>query len=168
MATQLGLGENTTCLSGAEYEVDGFDELDDDKLHVFLSSEYAPGYIGWLLKGVSTVQLGLAAKPGRQIKLRPFFEHLKSHFNSDAVMLSGRGGPIPCGGIVSPWARGNACLLGDAAGMVSPLTAGGIHPSIEIGEQLGVAIAAHLTHGLALPQDQIRPMVKQYLSLIHI
>ena len=162
MARQLGLGKNTASLSGAEYEVEGFDELDGDKLHVFLSSEFAPGYIGWLLKGVTTVQLGLAAKPGQQIKLRPFFEFLKSHFGSDATMISGRGGLIPCGGIVSPWARGNTCLLGDAAGMVSPLTAGGIHPSIEIGEQLGVAIAAHLHHGLALPQDQIQPMIKQY------
>lgn len=162
MAEQLGLGKNTACLSGAEYEVEGFDELDGDKLHVFLSSEYAPGYIAWLLKGVNTVQLGLAAKPGQKIKLRPFFEFLKSHFNSDAKIISGRGGPIPCGGIVSPWARGNACLLGDSAGMVSPLTAGGIHPSIEVGEQLGVAIAAHLRHGLPLPQEQIRSMVKQY------
>lgn len=162
IAKQLDLGKNTACLSGAEYEVEGFEELDDDKLHVFLSSEFAPGYIGWLLKGVDTVQLGLAAKPGKQIKLRPFFEFLKSYFDSDATMLSGRGGPIPCGGIVSPWARGNACLLGDAAGMVSPLTAGGIHPSIEVGEQLGVAIAAHLNHGLALPQEQIQSLIKRY------
>ncbi|RBP48534.1 NAD(P)/FAD-dependent oxidoreductase [Arenicella xantha] len=162
MAKQLGLGTNQQVLCGAEYEVDGFDELDADFLHVFINSDYAPGYIGWLFKGVKTVQLGVAVKPGKHVKLRPFFEFLKSYFGSDATMLSGRGGLIPCGGVVSPWADGNVCLVGDAAGMVSPLTAGGIHPSIEIGEQLGVAVAAHLRHGLALPQDQIRSMVKRY------
>ena len=162
LAKQLNLGQNLQCLAGAEYEIDGFEELDDDKLHVFLSSDYAPGYIGWLLKGVNTVQLGVAVKPGQHVKLRPFFEFLKSYFACDATMISGRGGLIPCGGLVSPWARGNVCLLGDSAGMVSPLTAGGIHPSIEIGEQLGVAIAAHLRNGLPLPQEQISAMVKKY------
>lgn len=162
LAGQLNLGSNKHYLTGAEYEVDGFDELDGDKLHVFLSSTYAPGYIGWLLKGVNSVQLGVAVKPGSHVKLRPFFDFLKSYFACDATMLSGRGGLIPCGGLVSPWARDNVCLLGDAAGMVSPLTAGGIHPSIEVGEQLGVAIAAHLRHGLPLPQEQINPLVKRY------
>jgi len=162
LAKQLNLGQNRRYLSGAEYEVEGFDELDADKLHVFLTSDYAPGYIGWLFKGVNTVQLGVAAKPGSHVKLRPFFEFLKSHFACDATMISGRGGLIPCGGLVSPWARDNVCLLGDAAGMVSPLTAGGIHPSIEVGEQLGVAIAAHLKHDLPLPQQQIKQLVKRY------
>lgn len=162
MARQFGLGQNQSMLCGAEYEVEGFDELDADFLHVFINSNFAPGYVGWLFKGVNTVQLGVAVKPGRHVKLRPFFDFLKSYFNSDATMLSGRGGLIPCGGVVRPWADGNVCLLGDAAGMVSPLTAGGIHPSIEIGEQLGVAVAAHLRHGLALPQEQIQPLVKRY------
>jgi len=168
LAKQLQLGQNKHYLSGAEYEVDGFDQLDGDKLHVFLSSEYAPGYIGWLLKGVDSVQLGVAVKPGCHVKLRPFFEFLKSYFGSDAKMISGRGGLIPCGGLVSPWARDNVCLLGDAAGMVSPLTAGGIHPSIEIGEQLGVAIATHLRQGLPLPQEQVKAMVKRYPFKKHL
>ncbi len=162
LAKQLGLGQNRHFLAGAEYEVEGFEELDDDKLHVFLTSSYAPGYIGWLLKGVNTVQLGVAAKPGRHIKLRPFFEFLKYHFNSKATMLSGRGGLIPCGGIVSPWAQGNACLLGDAAGMVSPLTAGGIHPSIEVGAELGNAISDYCNGAGVLPHERISPLVKRY------
>ena len=162
IARQLQLGRNQHCLSGAEYEIDGFDELEDDKLHVFLSSTYAPGYIGWLLKGVNTLQLGVAAKPGRHIKLRPFFEFLKNHFNSKAEILSGRGGLIPCGGIVSPWAKGNVCLLGDAAGMVSPLTAGGIHPSIEVGERLGGAISEYFATGGPMPHQRINSLVKRY------
>ena len=162
IARQLELGLNSQCLIGAEYETDGFADLADDKLHVFLSNRYAPGYIGWLIKGVETVQIGVAAKPGVHLKLRPFFEFLKVYFGSDAKMISGRGGRIPCGGVVSPWARDNVCLLGDAAGMVSPLTAGGIHPGIEIGELLGASIADYIHNGGDLPQQQIAPFVKRY------
>ena len=162
VARALGLGTNKVMLSGAEYEVDGFHDLPDDLLHVFISNEYAPGYIGWLFKGVHSAQLGIAVKPGHRVRLRAFFELLKRRFDPNAKMLSGRGGYIPCGGVVHPWARDNVCLLGDAAGMVSPLTAGGIHPSIEVGQQLGAAIAMHLRHDLPLPQEQIRALVKTY------
>ena len=37
-------------------------------------------------------------------------------------------------------------LLGDAAGMVSPLTAGGIHPALEMGLECGKWIADYLNH----------------------
>jgi digeranylgeranylglycerophospholipid reductase len=35
-------------------------------------------------------------------------------------------------------------LVGDAAGMVSPATAGGIHTALEHGEQVGHAVAAYV------------------------
>jgi flavin-dependent dehydrogenase len=162
IAKQLKLGSNRRWLVGAEYETDGFNELEDDKLHVFLSNRYAPGYIGWLIKGVDQVQIGVAAKQGVNVKLRPFFDFLKVYFGTDAQMVSGRGGRIPCGGVVSPWARDNVCLLGDAAGMVSPLTAGGIHSGIETGQLLGRAVARHLLDGEVLPQQQIATLVKRY------
>jgi flavin-dependent dehydrogenase len=38
-------------------------------------------------------------------------------------------------------------LVGDAAGLVSPLTAGGIHTALASGRRAGHAIAEHLLHG---------------------
>ena len=50
-------------------------------------------------------------------------------------ILSRRGGPIPCSGIVRPLATEQVMLIGDAAGMVSPLTAGGIHNALRFGRR---------------------------------
>jgi digeranylgeranylglycerophospholipid reductase len=55
-----------------------------------------------------------------------------------------RAGLIPCGGLVSPLAAPRALLVGDAAGMVSPVTAGGIHTALRHGRAAGVAIADFL------------------------
>ncbi len=162
LAKSMGLGSNHSFIYGAEYEAEGFDKLDPDRLHVFLSSRFAPGYIGWLLKGVEATQVGIAVNQGKPLLLKSFYEYLKNHFDSDAKVISGRGGPIPCGGLVTPWANQHGCLLGDAAGMVSPLTAGGIHSSIEIGEQLGTAVAAYLSDQQVLPHLQINQQVKRY------
>ncbi|MEM7293460.1 MAG: NAD(P)/FAD-dependent oxidoreductase [Pseudomonadota bacterium] len=151
VARATNLGMNTHFLRGAEYEGKGFDSLDGDFLHVFLDSVNAPGYIGWLLKGVSSVQLGVAAKGSARSRLPQFVEKLRNHFGEWFEITGGRGGLIPCGGVVKPFARDRVCLLGDAAGMVSPLTAGGIHPAIETGEALGAAIARHLLHGAERP-----------------
>ena len=47
------------------------------------------------------------------------------------------------GGVVKPFASGNVILLGDAAGTVSPLTAGGIHTALHYGEMLADLIVSH-------------------------
>jgi len=51
---------------------------------------------------------------------------------------------IPCGGVVSPVAARRVLLTGDAAGMVSPVTAGGIHNALKHGVAAGHAIADYL------------------------
>jgi len=56
-----------------------------------------------------------------------------------------RAGMIPCGGIVDPVAARRVLLTGDAAGMVSPVTAGGIHTALKHGLAAGHAIADYLT-----------------------
>jgi flavin-dependent dehydrogenase len=46
--------------------------------------------------------------------------------------------------VVSRIANDHALLVGDAAGMVSPLTAGGIHKALELGCLAGCSVAAYL------------------------
>jgi flavin-dependent dehydrogenase len=55
-----------------------------------------------------------------------------------------RAGLIPCGGVVAPVAAARALLVGDAAGMVSPVTAGGIHTALKHGLAAGHAVADFL------------------------
>ena len=51
---------------------------------------------------------------------------------------------IPVGGPVAPHATRGVLLVGDAAGLVSPLSAGGIHTALESGWVAAHAIADHL------------------------
>ena len=53
------------------------------------------------------------------------------------------------GGPVFPIAVDRALLVGDAAGLVSPLTAGGIHTALESGHAAAVAITAALARDTA-------------------
>ena len=62
-----------------------------------------------------------------------------------------RSGPIPCGGLVHPLSTHRVLLTGDAAGLVSPLTAGGIRLAFQYGRRAGGAIASYLQDGGADP-----------------
>src|SRR5690606_32689360 len=126
-------------------EMIGVRGLDEDRLHVFLDQELAPGYIAWAAPGVGVTQIGLAARGPIAGRLETLLERLAKLCDlSEARIVARRGGLIPCGGRVRPWKQRDAMLLGDAAGMVSPLTAGGIHPAMHLGRLAGVAIANHL------------------------
>lgn len=162
IAKQFGLGINERFLLGIENEIDGFERLDQNFMHVFLDPILAPGYIGWAIPGVRVTQVGLATRYPTKPDLRAFVGKLQRYFGGNFRVSGQRAGLIPCGGVVSPWAKGNVCLLGDAAGMVSPLTAGGIHPAIEIGHALGEAIHEYLAGDGVAPQAKLAKHVPRY------
>jgi flavin-dependent dehydrogenase len=77
--------------------------------------------------------------------IAPFLEKIAAVADFKGVRpASIRAGMIPCGGVVSPVALRRAMLVGDAAGMVSPVTAGGIHTALKHGLAAGHAIADFL------------------------
>ncbi|RIK77159.1 MAG: NAD(P)/FAD-dependent oxidoreductase [Planctomycetota bacterium] len=148
VASDLKLGANRKFLVGAEVELVGVRGLDEDRLHVFLDSRLARGYIAWAVPGVGVTQVGLATRGPIAGRMDALLDRLAGLFDlSRARVVARRGGLIPCGGPVLPWRTDRAMLLGDAAGMVSPLTAGGIHPAMQLGRVAGVAIANHLLDG---------------------
>ncbi len=59
-------------------------------------------------------------------------------------MVGRRSGPIPVGGAISPVSVPGVLLVGDSAGLVSPLTAGGIYNAFRYGRRAGEAVADHL------------------------
>ncbi|WP_145281656.1 NAD(P)/FAD-dependent oxidoreductase [Pirellulimonas nuda] len=156
VARALGLGQNRRFLFGMEYEVAGATIDAPDRLHCLLDRRLAPGYIGWMVPGVDVLQVGLARRmrPDQQA-IRPvmdaFLQKLAPVCDlrpliDDASNPPGiRAGLIPCGGVVRPVATERALLVGDAAGMVSPVTAGGIHTALKHGLAAGHAIADFLT-----------------------
>jgi len=151
----LGLGASTRFLAGIEREYAGATLAVPDKLHCFVDRRLARGYIGWVLAGVDGVQAGLARRVEGRGTLKPdeamdaFLAKIAPVIDLRDVAPTGvRAGLIPCGGVVSPVAVSRALLVGDAAGMVSPVTAGGIHTALKHGLAAGNA-AADFLHGRA-------------------
>ena len=163
IADIFSLGINKEFLLGTEYEVGDITNIDRDFLHVFLDSELARGYIAWVVPGVNLTQIGVATKYPNKPNIPKFYSKIKNYFGfKNPAILNRRGGYIPCGGPVKPIAKGNICLLGDAAGFVSPVTAGGIHPAVEIGRLLGIAISDYLQDYGPPPENEIKKHIPSY------
>jgi digeranylgeranylglycerophospholipid reductase len=150
VAKALGLGKSEQFLFGLEHEYAGVDLPDPDRLHCFVDRRLAPGYIGWLAAAPRGVQVGLARRVRH--RRRPAVEAMDKFLDKIAPIFdlhdvrptSVRAGMIPCGGVVRPAAARRVLLTGDAAGMVSPVTAGGIHNALKHGLAAGHAIADYL------------------------
>lgn len=150
VAMRLGLGRVDQWLYGVEHEFDGVALREPDALHCFISKHYAPGYIGWVAQTPTGVQAGLARRhtPGSPVvpDIDGFLRHtaVMTGLSAPGRPDSIRAGLIPCGGPVHAWQRDGVVLVGDAAGMVSPVTAGGIHAGLRHGSAVGEALARRL------------------------
>ncbi len=159
VARRCGLGEVRQFLYGIEYEFPGAKLADPEALHCFISKRYAPGYIGWLAQNPRGVQAGLALRHdpanARVPDIDGFLLRVGIAGGLPRHLRAGhtRAGLIPCSGPVDCIARDGAMLVGDAAGIVSPVTAGGIHSAWAHGDAVGDAIAAHLRDGGPAPEE---------------
>ncbi len=157
VAARCGFAAPHAMLFGIEHEYDGWQLPDPEALHCFITRRYAPGYIGWVAQTPTGVQAGLALRQrhGRRAPdIAAFLAHIGDHIGlpagrtPDAV----RAGLIPCGGPLRRIAKPGVILTGDAAGIVSPVTAGGIHAAWAHGEAVALAIAAHARGRGAAPE----------------
>jgi flavin-dependent dehydrogenase len=157
VARSCGLGEVRHFLYGIEYEFPGARLANPDALHCFISKRYAPGYIGWLAQSPTGVQAGLALRHdpanARVPDIDGFLLRVGMAGGLPRHLRPGhtRAGLIPCSGPVIDMARDRAILTGDAAGIVSPVTAGGIHSAWEHGWAVGRAIAARVRDDSEMP-----------------
>ena len=144
VAKCAGLDRNTRLLKGVEWEYELLDSA-GDCLHCFVDRDRAPGYIGWVVPGVGMTQVGLAVHRHCPVDIAGFIDRIDGHFGlSGKRVLAKRGGMIPINGLLRRFHRDRVLLIGDAAGMVSPLTAGGIHNAYRYGRLAAVAIADYL------------------------
>jgi geranylgeranyl reductase family protein len=146
VAEAFGLGRNRRFLVGLEAEYEGLGGVASHALHCFVHRAMAPGYIGWAVPGTGgIVQLGLAARRAEPPALDAFVRHASGVFDfAGARVVARRSGLIPVGGRVRPAGAARVLLVGDAAGAVSPLTAGGIFPALEAAPRAADAIADFL------------------------
>lgn len=166
VARAFGLPPNRAFLVGAEWEcaLESFAHLNKNALHVFLTRLHAPGYIGWIVPGPKIIQVGLARTPGAAPNMEDFWDFIAPVLNmtTKPTILAERKGAIPVGGSLRPIFKGNVLLVGDAAGLVSPLTAGGIHTALAFGATAGELIYAYLAQDKGHPGPLLTRMYPRF------
>jgi flavin-dependent dehydrogenase len=151
VARDLGLDVNRRFLVGAELVHPIASGTTTPAFHCVLDPRLAPGYLGWVIDDGRHAHVGVAGNPDA---MRTGIRHLLDAFAADAPGRSApagpverRGGPIPVGGVLRRLACPAGLLVGDAAGAVSPLTAGGLDPCLRMSELAAAVVAGYLRTG---------------------
>lgn len=151
VARDLKLDENSEWIVGYEEVFRAESANNEPRLHCFLDSKLAPGYLAWIADDGEEIHIGVggyAADFNPREALRLFKEKTKEIFDSEnAKLVETRGGRIPVGGVLRNIANEHGLLIGDAAGAVSPLTAGGLDPAMRLSRFAAEIVAERLRSG---------------------
>jgi flavin-dependent dehydrogenase len=145
IAEQLGLDRNREMLVGVEEIVPPVSH--EPVLHCFLDPRLAPGYIGWVANDGEEAHVGVAGyRRGWDAAkaLQTFRDTLPFRVGRT---IERRGGLIPVGGMLRRIAAPRGLLVGDAAGAVSPLTAGGLDGAMRLSTFAADVAAEYLATG---------------------
>jgi len=147
VAHALGLSENREWIVGVE-EVFRFPSSETPAFHCWLDPVLAPGYLAWVVADGEEIHVGVGGYADRfrpAEALRGFRARVDARFGlAGRVAHERRGGRIPVGGVLPRIACRRGLLVGDAAGAVSPLTAGGLDPCIRLSALAARVTADHL------------------------
>jgi flavin-dependent dehydrogenase len=151
VARDLGLDVNRRFLLGAEIVHPIAPGGTAPAFHCVIDPRIAPGYLGWIVDDGRHAHVGVAGYPHA---MRTGIPGLVDAFAANAPgraapagPIERRGGPIPVGGVLRRLACPSGLLVGDAAGAVSPLTAGGLDPCLRMSELAVAVIAGYLRTG---------------------
>lgn len=153
VAADLQLSRNERWIVGVEQILSGVPLVGTPRFHCFLDPRLAPGYIAWLVHDGREVHLGVggyASKFHPQEALLEFRRSVERQFDFSGAELEGvRGGRIPVGGVLSRIGSDRGLLVGDAAGAVSPLTAGGLDGAMRLSRFAAETVMACLSEGVS-------------------
>jgi flavin-dependent dehydrogenase len=154
VARDLGLDENKEWIVGCEEVFQANDNPREPRLHCFLDAKLAPGYLAWIADDGEEVHVGVGGYAKRfepRIALQEFKLKMADLLDSCCVTgeapIETRGGRIPVGGVLKRISNENGVLIGDAAGAVSPLTAGGLDPCLRLSAMAAGVITERLLVG---------------------
>ena len=151
VARDLKLDLNRSWIVGVESVFAGALIDGPPRLLCFLDPELAPGYIGWIAHDGEETHLGVGGYPSRfdpLAALETFRSRVANIANlKHAKQIERRAGYIPVGGVLRNIANTSGLLVGDAAGAVSPLTAGGLDPCMRLSALAAKVVAEYLSSG---------------------
>ncbi|GAA4419396.1 NAD(P)/FAD-dependent oxidoreductase [Georgenia halophila] len=160
VARDLGFDRNRHLLAGAEQVFDVPPQEGPPAFHCVLDPTLAPGYLAWVVNDGQHAHVGVA---GYADRFPDGVHRALERFTTRAPGLAGvdrpdqverRGGPIPVGGLLRRISSADGLLVGDAAGAVSPLTAGGLDPCLRLSEHAATVLDEALRAGSPDPLTQ--------------
>jgi digeranylgeranylglycerophospholipid reductase len=124
----------------------------DLEYHFFANLGGMPGY-GWIFPKRETINIGLGVvgthSAGLPTRFKVFTTYLmkKGLLPRDADISKAKGALVPTGGPIANTVSDRCLLVGDSAGMVSPLTGGGIAYAMQAGRIAAKVIGEALGNG---------------------
>lgn len=151
VARDLQLDLNQEWIVGVESVYEGAVIDGPPRLLCFLDPELAPGYIAWIAYDGEETHLGVGGYPSRfdpLAALETFRTRVTNIIDvQHTKQIERRAGYIPVGGVLRNIANPNGLLIGDAAGAVSPLTAGGLDPCMRLSAFAAQVVSEYLSSG---------------------
>ncbi|HYN26155.1 MAG TPA: NAD(P)/FAD-dependent oxidoreductase [Pyrinomonadaceae bacterium] len=148
VARHLQLETNREWIVGVEDVLADVPLEGPPRLHCFLDPELAPGYLAWIAHDGEEAHIGVGGYPGMfdpAQALEEFRAGLSGIIDlRHARQIERRGGRIPVGGVLRNISNRHGLLVGDAAGAVSPLTAGGLDPCMRLSTLAAKVVAEFL------------------------
>ncbi len=149
VARDLQLDSNREWIVGIEDVFSGVPLNGPPRLHCFLDRTLAPGYLAWIANDGEEVHVGVGGYPAMfdpATALERFRKSIGGVIDlGSANLIERRAGRIPVGGVLRRIANNHGILVGDAAGAVSPLTAGGLDPSMRLSTLAADVVRSYLT-----------------------
>jgi flavin-dependent dehydrogenase len=151
VARDLKLEINREFIVGVESVLRGAVLDGPPRLLCFLDPKLAPGYIAWIAHEGEETHLGVGGYPSLfepTVALQDFRSRVEDIIDlRKSKQIEARGGLIPVGGVLRNIANSTGLLIGDAAGAVSPLTAGGLDPCMRLSAFAASVVTEYLSTG---------------------
>src|SRR5690349_4525451 len=151
VARDLKLELNHEWIVGVENVLQGAMLDGPPRLLCFLDPKLAPGYIAWIAHDGEETHLGVGGYPSifdPVAALQEFRSRVAGIIDlRNAKQIETRAGLIPVGGVLRNIAHSTGMLIGDAAGAVSPLTAGGLDPCMRLSSFAAGVVTEFLSTG---------------------
>ncbi|MDB4733422.1 NAD(P)/FAD-dependent oxidoreductase, partial [Planctomicrobium sp.] len=152
VAKSLQLSENRKWIVGLERVYrSGESNSDSPKFHCLIDPVLAPGYIAWVVDDGEEIHVGVGGDAKRfnpKSALIEFESWAEQEINlTSGNLIEQRGGKIPVGGLLPNISNPYGILVGDAAGAVSPLTAGGLDPCLRMSRLAAILTNEYLNTG---------------------
>jgi flavin-dependent dehydrogenase len=151
VARDLKLELNREWIVGVESVLHGAVLAGPPRLLCFLDPKLAPGYIAWIAHDGEETHLGVGGYPSMfdPVPALQDFRSRVAHLIDlrKAKQIETRAGFIPVGGVLKNIANSSGLLIGDAAGAVSPLTAGGLDPCMRLSAFAASVVPNYLSTG---------------------